>query len=114
MLQGNEEENYRDVPVNEMEGDDGGGVEGVMRGEEVVENGVRESVEGGGEEEGGGRVVGVERIARDNGYNMSHRNPQFSGAESSCLWELKELCLHYHPSVQLFAKKLASVTESRV
>ncbi|XP_073249023.1 CCAAT/enhancer-binding protein zeta-like [Porites lutea] len=39
-------------------------------------------------------------------YNPNHRNPLYSGAESSCSWELNRLSRHYHPTVCLFASTL--------
>lgn len=141
ILQGNDEENYRDVPTGEDGWEDDGEESGGLRGEEGDE------VEGEGVrgEEGDGRRGKKGRVceADCNSYKISHRNPQFSGAENTCLWELKEVCVcvcvdisshspslfnshyypyihvlciymqlcnHYHPSVQLFSKKIASVS----
>uniref|UniRef100_A0A7M4F5B6 CCAAT/enhancer-binding protein zeta n=1 Tax=Crocodylus porosus TaxID=8502 RepID=A0A7M4F5B6_CROPO len=39
-------------------------------------------------------------------YNPLHRNPLYSGADSTSLWELKKLSEHFHPSVALFAKTI--------
>ncbi|XP_022800825.1 CCAAT/enhancer-binding protein zeta-like isoform X2 [Stylophora pistillata] len=39
-------------------------------------------------------------------YKPSQRNPLYSGAENSCLWELNRLSRHYHPSVSHFAHTL--------
>ncbi|KAL9954462.1 hypothetical protein ACROYT_G042003 [Oculina patagonica] len=39
-------------------------------------------------------------------YKPHQRNPLYSGAENSCLWELNRLSRHYHPSVCLFARTL--------
>ena len=71
VLQSNDREEFWDVPIDQ-------GCEGVER--------------GGGEERKGegedrGKVVGG-----TDGYKINHRNPQFSGAEMTCLWELKEVC----------------------
>ena len=38
------------------------------------------------------------------------RNPLFSVAENSCLWELNRLSRHYHPSVCLFTRTLMKVS----
>ncbi|XP_020619929.1 CCAAT/enhancer-binding protein zeta-like [Orbicella faveolata] len=43
---------------------------------------------------------------RNQTYKPHQRNPLFSGAENSCLWELNKLSRHYHPSVCLFARTL--------
>lgn len=39
-------------------------------------------------------------------YNSFSRNPLFSGAENTSLWELRKLSEHFHPSVALFAKTI--------
>jgi ribosome biogenesis protein MAK21 len=39
-------------------------------------------------------------------YNPRKREPEFSNAERSCLWELIPLTAHYHPSVSLFASRI--------
>ena len=43
-------------------------------------------------------------------YQIASRNPLYCKAETSCLWELAQLELHYHPSVQAFSRKLAGVS----
>ena len=45
-------------------------------------------------------------------YKPHQRNPLYSGAENSCLWELNRLSRHYHPSVCLFARTLMKVSFS--
>ena len=45
-----------------------------------------------------------------SGYQPHSRNPLYCRAETSCLWELARLTFHYHPSVQAFSKKIASVS----
>lgn len=47
-----------------------------------------------------------------SGYHPDKRDPQFAGAESSCLWELVALSYHHHPSVVSFATKLCSSASS--
>ena len=42
------------------------------------------------------------------GYDMRKRDPQFTGAEHSCMWEICELSQHYHPSVEAWAKMLTA------
>ncbi|XP_067240807.1 CCAAT/enhancer-binding protein zeta isoform X2 [Chanodichthys erythropterus] len=39
-------------------------------------------------------------------YDPMNRNPLYCGADHTTLWELQKLCLHFHPSVALFAKTL--------
>ncbi|KAF2496343.1 CCAAT/enhancer-binding protein zeta [Lophium mytilinum] len=39
-------------------------------------------------------------------YDGRKRDPEYAAADASCLWELLPLQAHYHPSVQLFAKRL--------
>nr|XP_058965754.1 CCAAT/enhancer-binding protein zeta-like [Pocillopora verrucosa] len=49
------------------------------------------------------RVSGAQKSQT---YKPSQRNPLYSGAENSCLWELNRLSRHYHPSVSHFAHTL--------
>ena len=39
-------------------------------------------------------------------YDGRKRDPEYSNADKSCLWELTPLLMHYHPSVSLFATRL--------
>jgi len=39
-------------------------------------------------------------------YDSRKRDPLYANAESSSLWELSPLLLHYHPTVQLYAQNL--------
>ncbi|MCJ1439203.1 hypothetical protein MMC27_008594 [Xylographa pallens] len=39
-------------------------------------------------------------------YDGRKREPEYSNAEKSCLWDIEPFLLHYHPSVALFASKL--------
>ncbi|KAI9804269.1 MAG: hypothetical protein M1833_007076 [Piccolia ochrophora] len=39
-------------------------------------------------------------------YDGRKRDPEYSHAENSCLWELLPFEIHFHPSVALFASKL--------
>lgn len=55
----------------------------------------------------GARLKGAEKKQT---YKLHQRNPLFSGAENSCLWELNRLSRHYHPSVSLFASTLMKVS----
>ena len=43
-------------------------------------------------------------------YDMNKRDPLFAGAETTCIWELKLLCAHYHPTVRKFASSIISGT----
>lgn len=43
------------------------------------------------------------------GYQANARNPLYSGAGNSCLWEVTELSRHYHPSVSRFAENILQV-----
>ena len=55
----------------------------------------------------GAKLKGAEK---EQTYKPHQRNPLFSGAENSCLWELNRLSRHYHPSVSLFASTLMKVS----
>ncbi len=45
-------------------------------------------------------------VSRATHYDAAKRDPQFAGAEHSCLWELAVLAAHYHPSVRKFAEHI--------
>lgn len=42
-------------------------------------------------------------------YDPYHRNPMYCNAEKECIWELKQLANHFHPTVSLYASKLIKV-----
>jgi hypothetical protein len=42
-------------------------------------------------------------------YDPNHRNPLYCNADNECIWELKQLVNHFHPTVSLFASKLVKV-----
>lgn len=46
-------------------------------------------------------------------YQANARNPLYSGADNSCLWEVMKLSRHYHPSVSRFAQNLLQVFSSK-
>ena len=50
--------------------------------------------------------------SRTHGYQANARNPLYSGADNSCLWEVMKLSRHYHPSVSRFAQNLLQVLPS--
>jgi len=56
------------------------------------------------------QVVSNDETKSDQGknflYDPSKREPKYSGAENSCLWELGLFLSHYHPSVVVFARSL--------
>ncbi|KAL2067084.1 hypothetical protein VTL71DRAFT_1508 [Oculimacula yallundae] len=39
-------------------------------------------------------------------YDGRKRDPEYSNADKSCLWELVPFLMHFHPSVSLFASRL--------
>ena len=45
-------------------------------------------------------------------YAPHHRNPLYSHAGTECVWELRRLTLHFHPSVALFARTLLQVSDT--
>lgn len=53
-----------------------------------------------------GRVLHHPTRPGEGRYDMRKRNPEYSGAERSCLWELNTLADHYHPSVAAMARSL--------
>ena len=42
-------------------------------------------------------------------YDPLHRNPLYCHADRECMWELRRLASHHHPSVALFAQTLLKV-----
>lgn len=86
--------------------------------------GVMESESGESEEENqNGSASGADRTSKawaskhknerdfphrivSNHYDPSKRDPKYSGAERTSLWEAVSLSAHFHPSVSLFAKTL--------
>jgi hypothetical protein len=76
VMQSNDAEEFGDAPANRrgVERRDGEGEEGVS----------------GAEEEKTEKTVG-----QSERYRIGHRNPQFSGAETTCLWELREVCITF-------------------
>ena len=43
-------------------------------------------------------------------YDMKKRDPLYSNANTSSLWELIPLSMHFHPTISLYSKKLLSET----
>ena len=91
-MQGNDEEVFRDVPGDQGDNETVGG----------------EGGEGGGEgkmgQEGDGKGGGEGKIVDSRGtesYKIWHRNPQFSGAEDCCLWELKQVLILIHVCIMV-------------
>ncbi|KAI0430420.1 CBF/Mak21 family-domain-containing protein [Xylaria sp. FL1042] len=48
----------------------------------------------------------VEKSRAANVYDGRKRDPEYSNAHLSCLWELLPFLKHYHPSVDVYAKNL--------
>lgn len=42
-------------------------------------------------------------------YDPHHRNPMYCNADKECIWELKMLANHFHPTVSLYASRLVKV-----
>ncbi|KAI1133655.1 CBF-domain-containing protein [Nemania abortiva] len=51
-------------------------------------------------------VDGVQTPKVSNAYDGRKRDPEYSNAHLSCLWELLPFLKHYHPSVDVYAKIL--------
>ncbi|KAI0875829.1 CBF-domain-containing protein [Hypoxylon argillaceum] len=49
---------------------------------------------------------GVQTPEVVNAYDGRKRNPEYSNAHLSCLWEILPFLKHYHPSVDVFARSL--------
>lgn len=53
----------------------------------------------------------AENVMEDEPENREHydpnkRDPCFAGAEKTCLWELKTMSNHFHPTVRKFANAI--------
>ncbi|KAH8883958.1 CBF-domain-containing protein [Thozetella sp. PMI_491] len=59
-----------------------------------------------GEPDQGAGTQGEEEVARKNAYDGRKRDPEYSNAQRSCLWELTPFFSHFHPSVAIFASNL--------
>lgn len=55
----------------------------------------------------------TKKVTKPKQYDSKARNPLYSGAEGSCLWEITELFDHYHPSVCHFAHLICEVSNIR-
>ncbi|XDG10561.1 hypothetical protein ABKA04_010176 [Annulohypoxylon sp. FPYF3050] len=51
---------------------------------------------------------GAQSAKVDDVYDGRKRNPEYSNAHRSCLWELLPFLRHYHPSVDVYASTLLS------
>ncbi|KAI1821921.1 CBF/Mak21 family-domain-containing protein [Xylaria intraflava] len=54
----------------------------------------------------GGNSNEIEATEIKNAYDGRKRDPEYSNAHLSCLWELLPFLRHYHPSVNVYAKNL--------
>lgn len=52
------------------------------------------------------RLAITKRSADTEAYDPRKREPEYSGAGTTCFWELTALSHHYHPSVSLHARQL--------
>ncbi|KAJ2977197.1 hypothetical protein NUW58_g7883 [Xylaria curta] len=51
-------------------------------------------------------VDGIQASRISNAYDGRKRDPEYSNAHLSCLWELLPFLKHYHPSVDVYARNL--------
>ncbi|KAI2635121.1 CBF-domain-containing protein [Xylaria nigripes] len=51
-------------------------------------------------------IQGIQVAEVKNAYDGRKRDPEYSNAHLSCLWELLPFMKHYHPSVDIYAKNL--------
>ncbi|KAI0915089.1 CBF/Mak21 family-domain-containing protein [Ustulina deusta] len=51
---------------------------------------------------------GIQEPKARNAYDGRKRDPEYSNAHLSCLWELLPFLKHYHPSVDVYARNLLS------
>ena len=50
----------------------------------------------------------VAKVKVNENYDPFKREPLFSNADNSCLWEISILKSHYHPTVRKFVEILMS------
>ncbi|KAJ3197293.1 hypothetical protein HK101_004774 [Irineochytrium annulatum] len=60
------------------------------------------------DEDGEGKEIDAKGAARAETYDWKKRDPSYTNAEKSCLWELCQFSHHYHPTVTLYASTLLS------
>ena len=94
-------EKFRDMEEDEDE--DEKDAEKAEEGKEEKENGEEDTSSSSSEEE-------EPEDALVKGYDMLKRDPQHSGMEESCFWELSLLSSHFHPSTSIMARTLLAGT----
>ena len=91
--------------------------ESALSGKEVFsdaedDSGADDDADGGAEKEEKEEDEGERKELSDNGvpapkgYDMLKRDPQHSGMDESCFWELPLLSKHFHPSTAVMARTL--------
>ncbi|KAI1170253.1 CBF/Mak21 family-domain-containing protein [Nemania sp. FL0916] len=70
------------------------------------DNDVEEVTTPATEDAANGVVNGLHAPKVINAYDGRKRDPEYSNAHLSCLWELLPFLRHYHPSVDVYAKNL--------
>ncbi|GAW12051.1 hypothetical protein ANO14919_014070 [Xylariales sp. No.14919] len=54
----------------------------------------------------GNAIDGIQTLNVRNAYDGRKRDPEYSNAHLSCLWELLPFLKHYHPSVDVYTRNL--------
>jgi ribosome biogenesis protein MAK21 len=75
--------------------------------DEQIFHDVQEECDGDGDGEHDAYTLDDDTIKQSYMKLIHHREPLY--ADVSCIWELSTLTTHYHPSVRVFANKLAMV-----
>ena len=61
---------------------------------------------------GNGLNLGQAKDLQHGRYDPRKRDPEYSNAQHTCLWELLPLLTHYHPSISLFGKNLLAAQKA--
>jgi ribosome biogenesis protein MAK21 len=92
------EENFKDAPDSDEEDEEG----------KDEDEGDKEDMETDARRGPANASVPNGGAVAADGYDPRKREPQFCGAEQTCLWELVPLLAHHHPSVAAFAGSFKS------
>lgn len=115
MQEEDEEEHFEDIPDDDD--DDGDVTQDLLSGADDVTqdllSGEEENKEDDTNKDESSSSVNAPssetQKSTKKGYDYKSRNPLYSGAENTCMWEITELCDHYHPSVCHFANLIREV-----
>lgn len=94
-FQDDDDDDNDDTDANGNDANGGGGLNGGFQGAKIAKGDMLKGAEGG-----------ALWPTASTGYDSRKRDPQYSNAERSALWELTCLACHVHPSVAAMARTL--------